>query len=219
MPKNRITRKRNDTSSKERFVKKPKLSKKKATTGEYKGIVYDSLEELAFLQWASELKRAGYIRSITRSESFLLSESFTNDFVVQKGTSSKPSSQSLLQGHSYTPEFVIYWERKARDKNLLWTETQQSKFDGLFITLKDDPLATYIEIKPLWDQNNMERLFKINQKWMKQKFGIFVNLVKCPELFEETFTPAEYLTTKTGRVRQIKWKIKTLYEYLNQRKS
>jgi len=34
-------------------------------------------------------------------------------------------------------------------------------------------------------------------------------------LFELTFTPKEYLKTKTGKKRKIKWKIKTFEEWIN----
>jgi hypothetical protein len=216
MAKNRTTRRRNDTSAKAKAKVKPRRSKKKDTQGSYKGVPYDSLEELAFLQWASELQKAGYIKSIQRSPSFLLSDSVSNDYVIQKITTSKPAIQTLLQGHSYTPEFIIIWTKKSRDK-IIWTLEEPTKFDKVFVGTKEEngEYKTFIEIKPMWDQNNMERLFKVNQKWMWQKHQIFVNLIKCQELFTETFTPNEYLTTKTGRSRTIRWKVKTVYEFLN----
>lgn len=218
--KKRVVKKkaRNDTSAKAKFVEKPKLVKKKDTKGEYKGIEYDSLEELAFLQWASELQKLGYIKSIQRADSYLLSDSIINNYSEKVGTSSRPKAQTLLQGHSYTPEFMIVWTQKARDL-LVWEMEENNKFDKFFIGTRDNrEYRTLVEVKPLWDQNNMERLFKLNQKWMWQKHGLFVNLVKCPDLFDKTFTPKEFLTTKTGRNRNIKWRVKTVYEFLNPKK-
>jgi hypothetical protein len=219
MTRNKVTRKKNNTSSKTKIVIKPKGTKMKNTTGSYKNIAYDSLEELAFLQWASELQKAGYIHSIQRSPSFLLSDSLSKDYVIQKLTSSKPAIQNLLQGHSYTPEFYIIWNKIAKDK-FVWTMDDTCKFEKLFVgdEMANGTYQTYIEIKPIWDQNNMERLFKLNQKWMWQKHSIFVNLIKCPELFSESFTPNEYRTTKTGRTRTIKWEIKTLSQFINIKK-
>lgn len=219
MAKNKVTRRRNDTSSKAKSNAKPGLVKRKDTTGTYKGIPYDSLEELAFLQWASELQKAGYIRSIQRSPSFLLSDSVSKDYVIQKVTTSKPAIQNLLQGHSYTPEFYIIWNKEAKHK-FVWTMDEACKFERVFIgdEMANGTIQTYVEIKPLWDQNNMERLFKVNQKWMWQRHTIFVNLIKCPELFAATFTPGEYLTTKTGRARTIKWEVKTIGQFLNGKK-
>lgn len=209
---------RNDTSSKAQFNNKPKRVAKAAVKGEYKGIAYDSLEELAFLQWASELQRDGYIRSIERSESFLLCDAMTIGYAEQLKTKSKPMQQTILHGHSYTPEFRIIWNKKAYD-HIIADYHQPKKVDKLLIGqrvnhIEQGALETYIEIKPMWDQNNMERLFRVNQKWMWQRHNIFVNLVKCPELFARSFTPNEYLTTKSGKNRLIKWKIKKMYDFL-----
>jgi hypothetical protein len=66
----------------------------------------------------------------------------------------------------------------------------------------------------MFDQNNMERLFKVNQKWMWQKHGIFVNLIKPQELFQKTFTPAEYLRTPTGKPRKLNFKPRNLFDFL-----
>lgn len=209
---------RNDATAKAQFNDKPKLVSKKATTGVYKGIEYDSLEELSFLQWTSDLIKAGYIKSIERSESFLLCDAFQINYAEQLKTKSKPMQQGILHGHSYTPEFKIIWNRKGQEK-FVHPINLPKKFERLFLGYseidKGEPFfVTYIEIKPVWDQNNMERLFKVNQKWMWQKHGIFVNLVKCPILFADTFTPNEYLTTPSGFKRKIKWKIRSLYQYL-----
>jgi len=77
---------------------------------------------------------------------------------------------------------------------------------------------TYIEVKPPFDRNNMERLFKLNQKWMLQKHDVFINLVKIKELFEKTFTPKEYLTTPSGKKRVLRWKSKTVFSFINNKK-
>lgn len=207
---------KNDTSAKAKFNNKPKREPKKATTGVYEGIPYDSLEELAFLQWAKELAVAGYIKKLERAPSFLLSDAFTINYAEQLKTKSKPMQQTIMHGHSYTPEFIIEWDKKAYG-TIVQSPIGGKKFEALFIAenkVNSTSWITYIEIKPLWDQNNMERLFRVNQKWMLQKHDIYVNLVKCPELFARTFTPKEYLTTPSGKKRLIKWKPKSLYQYL-----
>ena len=73
---------------------------------------------------------------------------------------------------------------------------------------------SFIENKPEFDFANMTRLVGLNIKWMWQNYGIFVQLVKNRELFEETFTPKAILKTKTGKVRVFKHKVRTLEEYL-----
>lgn len=206
---------RSDTAAKQQFLNVPKREPKKATTGEFLGIAFDSLEELAFLQWADDLKKAGYIKSIRRADSYLLCESMTIGYAEQLKTKSKPMQQTILHGHSYNPEFEIIWDKKALDKFVHLIGIPK-KHDKAFLGWKrGDEIVTIIEIKPLFDQNNMERLFKVNQKWMWDKHAVFVNLVKCPELFPKTFTPNAYLTTPSGFKRKIKWKIRSLYHYLN----
>lgn len=219
MKKRRVPKERNDTSSKGRFIKKLKREPKILTSGLYSGIEYDSLDELAMLQWLHELKAYGYIKKIERSESFLLCDSLVNNFVQKVGkVSSKPAVQTLLHGHSYTPEFKVLWEERAREK-FVHLPVDCKRFEKVFVGTADikgyNSLLTYIEVKPIFDQNNMERLFKINQKWMWDKHKIFVNLVKVQELFPKTFTPKAYLTTPTGRVRIMKWEPTTLTQYLN----
>jgi hypothetical protein len=215
----RKTNNKNDTSSRKRNVTSTKKKEpKKATKGIYKEIEYDSLEELAMLQWLFELKAAGYIKKIARAESYLLSMAYVNDYVENmKRVSSKPMTQTLLHGHSYTPEFEVHWDKKALDK-FIWM-SGQGKMTKVFIgyEFENNPgsYVTYIEVKPLFDQNNMERLFKLNQKWMWQNYSIFINLVKVKDLFEKTFTPKEYLTTPSGKKRVLKWKPKTLFSYVN----
>ena len=75
---------------------------------------------------------------------------------------------------------------------------------------------TWLEIKPKFDQNNMTRLFKINQKWVFDKHGLFVDLVIPETLFEKTFTPKDYLTTPTGKQRKLNYKPKSCQEWLQE---
>lgn len=189
---------------------------KRAVTGIYQKIEYDSLEELAFLQWAFELKRGGYIKSIERAGSFLLSDSLNHDFVVNLKTKSKPASEIVLRGHSYTAEFLIEWDKKAMNKFFDIIGSSSRYICPIIGTNSNGKYQSFIEIKPMFDQNNMERLFKLNQKWMWQKHALFINLVKCPELFQSTFTPTEYLTTRTGKNRIIRWKTKSLSSFLRE---
>lgn len=216
--KNRRARKRDDTSAKGKASKRPRKEPKKATSGIFNSIEYDSLEELYVLQWLFELKSTGYITSIKRSESFLLCDSVVNNYAEQmKKVSSRPKTQTILHGHSYTPEFVVVWNwQKARDKFLDFIDAHQKMDKSLICShYGSADYITYIEVKPMWDQNNMERLFKLNQKWMWDKHAIFVNLVKVGELFPRTFTPKAYLTTPTGRPRMLRWKPRSLFDFIN----
>lgn len=189
----------------------------------YKGIPCDSNEEIFFCMWCNELQEAGYIEYYGRGESYLLCGPMTNDYAQQLKTKSKPCSQTLMQGHSYTPDFEIVWSMSGIHR-FVWRQYKDinDKFSKLFIGhlcsnplgKEDGQLITHIEVKPGFDFNNMTRAFKINQKWMWNKFSIFVNLVHPQDLFEKTFTPKEFLITSTGKDRKTNWKIRSLKEYL-----
>ena len=191
--------------------------KKILKIGIYKNIKYESIEELNFLQWLWELKDRDFIKSIERSPSFKLSDAIGINYeeVKQLKTKSKTIVKTLdvLREHVYTPEFEVWWN------SLVFIKSTANP-NGLFYNqhLLVNSFHTFFEIKPQFDQNNMSRLFKINQKWLYAKKGVFVNLIVPQKLFKETFTPKEYLLTPTGKPKKINWKIVTCDEWLNKTK-
>ncbi|XAI97358.1 hypothetical protein [Leptolyngbya phage Lbo-JY46] len=178
-------------------------------------IPLDSEHELWICWWLDELKDLGFIKYYTRAEPFSLSHGYTNNYVVKMKTKSKPMRQSICGGHVYTPEFRVVWHKKALDK-IVWLMDSGDKFDKVLIghIAANKELYTIIEVKPEFDYNNMTRLFTINQKWVFDKYGIWVNLIKPKELFKKTFTPVNFRKTKTGKERKIDWKVKNLTTYL-----
>jgi len=183
---------------------------------------YDSPEE-AYVSWyLDELVEAGYVEDyVPQPKSFTLSEkgSFAWEKVLK--TKSKRMSSTLIQGHIYTPDFLIDWDREANGlffKNLLFAG-ENSKY-AMFANRRDGPLVyyTYIEVKSIFDRNNMTRLFTINQKWMYDKYGIYVQKVIPQKLFEQTFTPERYLLTDMGKQkRKLTFTPRTLGEYIKSR--
>lgn len=196
------------------------MAKRKTNNNEpkmyYNGIPLDSENEQWICYWLDELKKYGYVNSYDRAEPFSLSEGVTNHYVLKLKTKSKPMRQSICGGHVYTPEFIVYWNKKALDR-IVWMYGSKTKFNNVLIGHEDEKgrIYTIIEVKPEFDYNNMTRLFIVNQKWTFDKYGIWVNLVKPYELFEKTFTPVLFRKTKTGNARKIKWKVKDLKHYLN----
>lgn len=197
------------------------MAKEKKEQKYYNGIAVDSQEEVMIIMFFEELIEAGYVKSIERAETFSLSERVQNKYteVVQMKTKAKvvEKNQILLEEHVYTPEFKINWTEKALyvlvtnggEYNTKITQPFMGEFHG-----EDDGITSHIEVKPNFDQNNMTRLFKINQKWMYQEHSVFVNLVHPHKLFEQTFTPKAWLKTPTGKDRVIHWPVRTLEEYI-----
>lgn len=200
---------------------------KKKNKLSYRGIECDSQEEIYFLQWLQYFRDSGVIAPIERSKSFLLSEPLVEKEIIQLKTKTKEIEKTILHGHIYTPEFRIKTyqftgmeRREHTQRDVLVAKLSSFLYkifrDNIEIDCPIEEVGTYFyfEVKPSWDQNNMTRLFKINQKWTYSKYGIFVNLVKPIELFKQTFVPTEYLKTPTGKVKKINFKYKTFEEWI-----
>lgn len=169
---------------------------------------YDSKEELYFSWWLDELKEAKYIVEWYPGSTIELSKE------VEVG------GKKLLNKHGYAFDFSIRWNDSAKDV-FITSEPKKGFFTyNKFIidpSLDDSGYIpfSYIEIKGVFDARNMTRLFVINQKWVYDKRRIYVQLVKIPKLFKDTFTPAKYLITDAGKQeRKLNFVPKTLDEYV-----
>lgn len=178
---------------------------------------YQSDEEAIFHQYLLELQDRKIISNIDRPASLTLSEAVP----IKIGK----KEINLLNEHIYTGDFVFDISfgftqnippifNDLREPKL----TPRNKNLALYGHYQRDTYYTlkyYVETKGNWDNNNMTRLFSLNQKWIYQKYGIYYNLVKVPKIFEKTFTPEAYLKTATGKDRKINFKVKLIDEYLN----
>lgn len=169
---------------------------------------FDSSEELHFSWILQELKDNRFVNSFTRDvPPFILSdelkESYEEVKIMKTKTKIIQKERIILHGHIYTPDFLVDWA------------TDKPGFNNFF----SKNLSSYIEIKPLWDQNNMTRLFVINQKWVYSKYGIIVYKVIPEKFMQEFFTPRRFLMTDKGKqLRKIKWQPRTLEQFLETKK-
>lgn len=184
------------------------MAKKEKEKIVYRNIECDSMEEMYFLMWVFELKEAGYISDIERSPSFKITDGWVNEYTEKLKTKNKNKTQTILNPSEYTPDIVIKFKKNI-DKFCWWKAGKKTNQPFIGMLGK-----VYIETKGTFDANNMTRLFIINQKIMYAKYGIFVNLIKIPDFFKNTFTPSEYLLTATGRERKLKFVPRTSEEYL-----
>lgn len=198
------------------------MAAKKEKCGHIGNIAYESDEEKYILWWLWELFEAGYIYSIERSESFELSDKKTTQYIktiqLKKGPKHELKEHLLIREHIYTPDYKITFISK--NNPFTWNKESGKDFLKPFFNTTFDEMShpiVYLEIKPSFDRGNMERLFKVSQKWTFDKYNIFINLIKPKELFEKTFTPTAYLTTEhTHKNKKINFKTKSLKEWLNQ---
>lgn len=177
-------------------------------------MIIQSDEELYYTWYLKELEEAGYINSWGNAISYPLGDKLTHVYEKQMKTKVKEESQTILDGSEYTPDFQINWTTKA--EGIFYNRIVENKKIDLKLMIADTLLHfSIIEIKPSYDQNNMTRLNTLNRKWMLQRYGIFVNLVKVPDIFKTTFTPTRYLSTNTGKQqRVIHFETRTLEEYV-----
>jgi len=176
--------------------------------------MYDDSKENTYFSWyLDELKKAGYISEwIYEPKSYNLFDPIKRIDIKKN----KEIERKLLGAHSYTPDFGIIWNESAYD---IFTreikELLPSRINNPFFRQGN---RSVIEVKPIFDRNNMIRLFSINQRWVYQKIGRYVQLIVPEKLFKDTFTPLKYLFTDSGRQpRKIKFTTVGLTYYVSER--
>jgi hypothetical protein len=190
----------------------------------YNGIEFDSEEERLFYLYVQELKDNGWIKDFSfHVDEFVLSETVKYKWTKEMKTKKVIQESTLLHGHVYSPDYKIYWEPKAHGIFYINICDCGAKIDTVpFINnigADGKDAGTYIEVKPSFDMNNMQRLFAINQKWVFKEHNILVQKIipigKKTCLFAETFVPKEaMLTAKTKQPKKYKFETKTLSQFL-----
>lgn len=165
---------------------------------EYKGIKFDSQEELDFVYFLEDLN----IPYTYQPESLILAEPVKETITVKLKTKEKKKEITLLQGCSYTADFVI--KNSDIDKQLA---------DKL--NLKESSDSNYwIDIKANYIANNDDVKFSVIRKWVYQKHNIYINKVQPSTLFQRTFCPDRCrFTTKTHKEKKCYQPCDTLEEF------
>jgi len=177
--------------------------------------------ELYFSWWINELREIGFIHDcVHQPEQISLSPTVYCEWettkIKKKQFQIVRVNKRLISEHKYTPDYKIMFTVDAI--NVLISNVEYIDPDGS-ILLSCDPknkLITFdrvalVECKPIFDQNNMTREFKINQKWIYDQ-GKFINLVKIPDFFERTFTPRLYIEDQIYKKRTQDKKNKVWHE-------
>lgn len=183
----------------------------------------DSKEEQYFSWWCEELEQAGYINSFSQCQTYQLGEKIINKYQETLKTKTKEKEQTIMQGCAYTPDFEINWNLDAVNKffDLFPTLTNTKINNDLILAkiIEENNIKKFksiIEIKGSYDFKQMNTLNAVNRKWLYQKYNIFVNLVKVPDIFKQTFTPKRYLLTDGGKQQRIiNFSVITLNEFIS----
>ena len=172
-----------------------------------------SAEELHFSWWLDELGSAGIISGYRyEPKTYELCEKKTFMKRVQMKTKVKFVEKTILQSHTYTPDFTIFWNTIKHN------------------LLKSIAKVSTVDVKGGYSRNYNDTAFPLNQKWMYDKFGIYVEkvvsgsstyknskkeLVIKKGLFAKTFTPKRYLLTDVSKIRRkIKFNVVLLEDYI-----
>ena len=202
------------------------------TTLVYNGIKFDSDEEVYVAMWLQELLEAGLIARWSKTDiTFHMTAGLKREYIKETQLKTKlkreTKIQTLLRPSEYTPDFIVNFTQEGH-LLMVGSLSPESIFIPDLLFYKNTP-GVVLEVKPTFDQNNMERLFKLNQKFLWEKDKIFVNLVEPVALFKKTFIPSHaipYFQYKVVTKKLIAkgkkkgdWKLdfipKTLKQYLD----
>lgn len=148
----------------------------------HKQLSFDSTDEIFMYQWLLQLKQHNIIDQIVlQPESFELSQKVTHPI----------TDKSLLRPHVYTADFKITFKNKHEKLKQLFNLDYQQY---------------YIQVKPGFDRSNMTRLFTINQKWIYQKFGVYIFKFQVDKLFKKSFVPQFCRFTQKTKKQRDKYK-------------
>ena len=176
--------------------------------------MFDSKEELYFSWYLEVLRNWNFIDSWEKVETpYQLTEDLTIEYVKpMKRVEDKVLTQTLLSGRVYTPDFKIHWTDQAHGIFVQELECGE-KITTPFIS---QGYSSVVEVKGVFDNNNMTRLAVNNIKDVYEKYGEYITIAKIPMLFKKTFTPERYMLTDVSlKPRKIKYATRTIKEYIN----
>ena len=165
---------------------------------EYNDVKFDSQEELDFVYFLEDLG----VPYVYQPPPLILAEPVKETITVKMKTKEKKKEITILQGCSYTADFVI--------KNSDISEQLANK-----LNLKESSDSNYwIDIKANYIANNDDVKFSVIRKWVYQKHNIYINKVQPSTLFQRTFCPDRCrFTTKTHKEKKCYQPCDTLEEF------
>lgn len=210
-----MSRKRASKKQARKTPVKRRTRSREPKIGKYLGLDYESFCELSCLYFAEELIKQGYVDRVERSPSYMLCDPIQSTYAVHLKRGSKQETQTVMQGVSYTPDFDIYFTPKALGI-FCWELGSGEKLnkDLLVVQRVDDLYKACCEVKPDFSRNSTTPKSMLTMKWLYQRKQIYVNLFRPNRIFEGLFVPDKYRLTEIGTQRLLKFKTKTLQEYL-----
>lgn len=161
--------------------------------------IYDSYQELYFASWLEDLKSKGLVLDYQfNPDPFILSNKQTVKWNKQLKTKQKELHKSLLSPVSYTTDFKIVWNPKVDGLLIYKAEGVYNNISNHLI-YSDENNVSYIEIKPSFNYQNMNRHVRIKIAWVYQLYNIYVQIIDPIVLFKSTFYPNRYMYTDSKK--------------------
>ncbi len=137
---------------------------------------FASKEEYFFSGWLVEAEKAKLVKGIHyQPNSFCLSEREVVIYTKQLKTKTKKMEKFLFRPHIYTPDF--YFQAAGK---LIKYFVNPCYFESK---------GVYVDVKGIFNKYGDQKQFSINQKWVYQKFGIYIEKVVPEKLFKKTWCP------------------------------
>jgi len=144
-----------------------------------------------------ELIGIGAIARIERAPTLELSPQF------------KLAGKVMFMAHVYTSDFKVVWNLDSPATKLLTADLSDKVSEPP--TFWRTGTDSIIEVKPCFDAHNKTQLANINLKWVLQRYGILVQLVRIGQgarsFFSNAWTPDKFRITGTGKDRKLNYKV------------
>lgn len=191
---------------------------------------FDSREELWMYWYLEELIDKRFIKKIDyHPKPFQLSEAVLHNWSKPVKNAYKVETFNLLRQCTYQADFKIVWNLRAFRKFFVILKNPEDlrKFPFIANTRKTDHENSFsvIDVKGTYSLHDRSQNFSMAQKWVFQKYGIYVQKIICvPDdkgkprnaLFPSTFTPLRFRLTDEGiKKRKINFQTRTLEGYIN----
>ncbi len=152
----------------------------------------DSLEEVEVFEWLLEAMKLGIVVDFEyQPSSYVL-------FEGAKYKDSKGKERCLFRDHIYSPDFSITFD--VSNVRLL---------DEFKLPVIDDNRKTakiVVDVKGAFMTNGSGRSFSLNQKWVFQKYGIYVYKLVPKEFFRKFGITESLMYTKKTRKPSSKYR-------------
>lgn len=168
---------------------------------EYNSITFPSYEEYTMYLWLEEAKKHCIIESFEHQppEYILSTAKSYKKLNTKLKTKIAYVDRELLKKHRYTADFKLV-------SNYALPFSKEFQNMGEIV----------VDTKGSFQQYDGARSFSINQKWMLEKFGIYVHQVIPQEFFQKTFVPerARY-TPQQGKIKKCYIGTRLVREYFD----